>query len=245
MEKIKNLLKHKYVIVYSFLLVIFIIFLIVILFSSKKITKFERARITQFNMEISNYIDEVIDAQDDGKYINFAIEYLYNNTNKKEYSIDDIKNTINNYFDVDYDENKILNVGITKSMLDKGIVYDSGDKVFKYNNKKTGADIIDTEIVKYNLKNIKKINNNKFEIVIEKYVVENPLKILNYYNEQNNSKDDDFYDTKDIQDYIKGNNKVKVVKDAINEDNIKEIGKIDKTKKMTLIIKKDKLLINK
>ena len=52
-------------------------------------------------------------------------------------------------------------------------------------------------------------------------------------------------DTKPISEYLKGEGKIKVIKNAINNDNIKDIGKIEKGPKIVYVIKNDKLLIEK
>lgn len=240
MEKIKNILKQKYILIYLSLLFLLIIFIIIMIINSKKVTDLEKAKIIEMSSQVENYLDEIIDTGDEGKYVNFAIEYLYNNTDKKEYSIEEIIDVINKYFDISYTEDKLLEIGISEKMLNKGIVYNSGNKTFKYNYSKTGNDIADTPLVKYSVNKIKKINSSKFIVVYDKYVVEKPYEVLNYYNNNEDIK----YDTGLIKSYLKGEGKIKDIKNAIDKDNIKTVGKIDGSKKVTYNIKKDKLLIS-
>ena len=81
--------------------------------------------------------------------------------------------------------------------------------------------------------------------VYDKYVVENPYEVLNYYEDLNLKKEKDRYDTTDIVEYLKGNKKIGVIKDAINEKNIDKFGKIDGNISVTFIVKNNKVLIKK
>ena len=238
MEKCLNFIKSKKGITICSIVLVVIIALIIILFNNKKTTELENTKVNEFSDKVANYLDEVLlNEKDEGKYINYALEYLYNTTDDKEFSIDKIVNTINDTFDLKYSEEKIEKIGITETMLNKGIVYDSGKKSFKYNNVKTPTDLASIPIIKYNLKKITKKSNEKFILEYEKYLVENPYDILNYYSESDNTH------VKEITEYLQGKSKIIVVKNLINKDNIKKIGKIDGTKKITLVIKNNKLLI--
>ena len=109
-----------------------------------------------------------------GKYINFAAEYLYNENNKEEFSLKDVLDVINDTFDINYGDEDLSKIGVSSRMLDKNIVYDNTSSLFKYKQNKTQIDIANTPIIKYELKKIKKISKKKFEVTLEKYVVENP-----------------------------------------------------------------------
>ena len=253
MNKIKEIFKKifankkiLFIIVGAILLVAaLIVFLYV---NSHKLTKLEKIKITEFSDKYADYMDEVEDSKDDkGRYINFAIEYLYNNSDKDSYPLDEVLNIINEVYDVSYSDEDIQKIGISEGMLNKGIVYDSGENSFKYNISKTRADIAATPIVKYNIQKIKKINKNNFEVIYDKYTVENPYEILNYFDKYNIEKEDpeEKIDTKDIIAYLKGETKVGVIKKLITKDNIKEFGKIDGDIKIKLVIKNNKLIIDK
>lgn len=238
MENVLDFIKSKKGIAIVASTLVVLIGILFVVFSNKKMTKVEKIKINEFNDKISNYLDEVyLNEKDEGRYINFAVEYLYNTTDTKEFSIDKIIEVINDTFDVNYTEEKINKIGITESMLNKGLVYDSGKRVFKYNNTRTATDLAHISIVKYNLKKITKKSGNKFVLEYEKYLVEDPYKVLNYYSTN------DADNTKIITEYLQGKNKVKVIKDRITSDNIKKVGKINGKLKITLVIKKDKLLI--
>lgn len=245
----KNIIKNKKILfsVLGVLLIAIISIVVILLLNKNKLTELEKVKIEEASQVVENYLDEIILHNDnDGKYINFAIEYLYNETDKESYSLEDILNIINENFNIEYKEEDIAKVGITSEMVDKGIVYDSTDKVFKYNAKKTKADIAATPIIKYQINKIKKKSKDKFEVKYDKYIIENPYEILNYYNNKNIERTDEEveYDTTDIVAYLKGEAKMGVIKKIINKDNISEFGKIEEGTTVIYILKDGKLVID-
>ena len=246
MSKIKGILNNKIVLASIISVVVIIIIVIGLWMNSKRLTNLEKIKIEETCNKISNYLDEVYMFDDDArKYIDFAAEYLYNQENKEEFSLNDVLNIINDTFDIDYSEEDFAKVGISSRMLDKNIIYDNTSNSFKYKQNKTKADIANTLIVKYELKKMKKINKKKFEVTLDKYVVENPYEVLNYFNDYNMKQEDSSkrFNTDDIVKYLKGKENVKVIKDLINKDNIEKFGKIDGSIKITFVIKDNKLKI--
>jgi len=246
MKKIIEILHNKIVLASILTIVFFSIIGIGFFINEKKLTKLEKIKIEETCNKISNYLDEIYMYEDDsGKYINFAAEYLYNENNKEDFSLKEVLDVINDTFDIDYGDEELSKIGISSRMLDKNIVYDNTSNLFKYKQNKTQIDIANTEIVKYELKKIKKINKKKFEVTLEKYVVENPYEILNYYNDYNMNQSDSSkrINTDDIVKYLKGKENVKVIKDLINKDNIEIFGKIDGSIKITFVIEDNKLKI--
>lgn len=236
----KNLRKNIYLNIILLLLVVFLIFILVYNF---KITKLEKIKIEEFDKKVSNYLDEYVDNNDDGRYIIFAIESLSGEKDKNTFSTDEIIKKINNTFDIKYTKKDIITTGITEGMLEKGIVYEDDKDQFIYNNKRTRQDIANDTIVKYNLKSVKKKSRNKFALKYEIYEVKDPYKILNYYNNLTN-KNNDSKKSKIILSYLKGDSTKDTVKDIIDEKNIKEFGKVIGKKKVILIIKDKKLIIS-
>lgn len=236
----KNLRKNIYLNIILLLLVVFLIFILVYNF---KITKLEKIKIEEFDKKVSNYLDEYADNNDDGRYIIFAIESLSGEKDKNTFSTDEIIKKINNTFDIKYTRKDIITTGITEGMLEKGIVYEDDKDQFIYNNKRTRQDIANDTIVKYNLKSVKKKSRNKFVLKYEIYEVKDPYKILNYYNNLTN-KNNDSKKSKIILSYLKGDSTKDTVKDIIDEKNIKEFGKVIGKKKVILIVKDKKLIIN-
>ena len=83
-------------------------------------------------------------------------------------------------------------------------------------------------------------SKNKFVLTYNKYVVNDPYKVLNYYNDKN--------DTNKIivtSSYLKGERNITSIKSVINKDNIKEFGKIEKSRKVVLkfIDREDKIIV--
>lgn len=223
-----------------------IIIVIIVILNTLVFSRLERVKINEVNNKLANYLDEVVkNSEDEGKYVNYALEYLYNTSDDKKYSFDEVLEVINDTFAVDYTKKEIEKIGVTVDMANKGIVIDGNNHEYIYNYQKTRADIANTPIVKYYPKKVKRVSINKYKVTYDKYVVENPYEVLNYYEDLNLKKEKDRYDTTDIVEYLKGNRKIGVIKDAINEKNIEKIGKIDGSISVTFVVKNNKVLIKK
>ena len=222
-----------------------IIIVIIVILNTLVFSRLERVKINEVNDKLANYLDEVVGNDNEGKYVNYALEYLYNTSDDKKYSFDEVLDVINDTFAVDYTEKELEKIGVTVDMANKGIVIDGNNHEYIYNYQKTRADIANTPIVKYYPKKVKRVSINKYKVTYDKYVVENPYEVLNYYEDLNLKKEKDRYDTTDIVEYLKGNKKIGVIKDAINEKNIEKIGKIDGNISVTFIVKNNKVLIKK
>lgn len=236
--------KTLIIILVSFVVIIVgIILTINIISSTHKLTKLEEIKINEVNDNIANYLEEyLLYPEDEGRYIIFALEYLYNTTDKTEFSNEEIIDVINNTFNVEYNTETLTNIGITSKMLEKAIEYSSASNTYKYENKRTQADIAQTPIIKYELSNIKKVKKDKYILTYNKYVIENPHNMLNYYSNQNIEGEN--YDLSVIRDYIKGTNKIIAVKNWLNTKDIDNFGKKDGTIEIEFIIKDNKLVIN-
>ena len=251
MGMIKDLIKNKRVMMglgtgLGVLILVIIAFFIV---NAKMITKLEKIKIEEKSSEVSDYFSEITENKDDeGKYINFAIEYLYNTKDKEAFSFDEVKEAVNSNFNLNYTDQTLNDIGITPSMQGKGIVYDNSTGKYKYSNTRTIQDIANDKIYYFKIDKIKKVNKNKFKVIYNEYVVENPYDILNYYNDYNikNYEDKDKqYDTSKITNYLKGNEKVGEVKKIIREEKDKIFGSKKGKITVTYVIKDKKLLIDK
>ena len=251
MNKIKEFLKIKKVRIGLYGLAGFIVVLSIIMFilNLNKITKLEKVKIEEKSDEISDYFSEITENKDDkGIYINFAVEYLYNTKDKETYTIEEIKDVINDNFDLEYTDKTIAEIGISQAMQGKGIVFDNSTGNFKYSNTRTITDIANDKIYYFKIDKIKKINKNKFKVTYKKYVVEEPYEILNYYNDyniQHYDKSDEQFDTTKIVNYLKGKEKIGVIKKIIREEDGKTFGKESGKTNVTYVIKNKKLLIEK
>ena len=244
-DNIRKIPKKTLIIILISLVVIIAgtILTISIISSTHKLTKLEEIKINEVNDKISNYLEEyLLYPEDEGRYIIFALEYLYNTTDKTEFSNEEVIDVINNTFSVEYNTETLTNIGITSKMLDKAIEYNSASSTYKYENKRTQSDIAETSIIKYELTNIKKVKKDKYILTYNKYVIENPHNMLNYYSNQNIEGEN--YDLSIIRDYIKGTNKIIKVKKWLNTSDIDNFGKKDGSIDIEYIIKDDKLVIN-
>ena len=188
--KRKNMIKELNMsknILLNIVLLLTIILLIFILVYNFKLTKLERVKIDEFDKKTSSFMEEYVDSEDEGKYIVFSIKYLNNKYNKNEFTIEEVIRTINSTFDLKYNKQKIYRIGITERMLEDGIVFEDSKGVFKYNDQKTRSDIAKTKVIKYELKKVSKKSKNKFVLTYNKYVVDDPYKVLNYYNDKNDT----------------------------------------------------------
>ena len=236
----KNLRKSIYLNIILLLLVIFLIFILVYNF---KLTKLEKIKLDEFDKKVSYYLEDYIDSNDEVKYIIFSINSLNGETDKKEFTTKDVIDRINDTFDIKYTKKDIIKTGITEAMLENGIVYADDKDMFIYNNKKTRQDIANETVIKYSIKKVKKINKNKFELIYDIYEVKDPYKILNYFNGLSSKSSND-EKSKIVLSYLKGDSSKKDLKTTINEKNINKFGKITGKKKVILIVKDGKLLIN-
>lgn len=235
--------KKQIIIVLISLIVIIAGIITMSILNTHKLTKLEEIKINEVNDKISNYLEEyLLYPEDEGRYIIFALEYLYNTTDKTEFSTEEVINVINDTFNVDYNIETLTNIGITSKMLDKTIEYDSASNTYKYDNKKTQLDIAKTPIIKYELTNIKKVKKDKYILTYKKYIIEDPHNMLNYYSNQNIEGEN--YDLSIIRDYIKGTNKIITVKNWLNTKDIDNFGSSDGSIDIEFVIKDNKLVIN-
>lgn len=246
----KKVLTNKYFIIG---IVIFILLITCLIFirKTKKMTNLEKIKVEETSNDIAYYLDEITEHKDEaGKYICFAIEYLYSTKDKKNFEADEVLEVINTYFTNDYDIEKLSNIGITPYMADKGIVFDRSNASYTYNKSKSKSDIAEEPIIKYELKKVKKISNKKFEAIFTKYVVTNPYKLLNYYNDSTITSlkvkiEDTSSDSKAVSEYLKGNEPVSKVKELINKDNINKVGTIEDDITIKYVIDDNKLKVEK
>lgn len=223
--------------------------LLILLIVNKSISPLEKIKLEEVSNDTTNYFFEVdnVDNTEIDKYINYAFSYNLNENDKKSISIDDIYNIINSKFKIDFKKEDIASIGITPSMALKGLMFNNDTSEFYINDsKKSYAEIASTKIYKYNIKKIKKISNKKYLIIYDKYVIENPYEVLNYYNElSNDEKNKDKYldIANKISSYLKGESTLKSIIPYINKDVIKKCGKREKTVKITYVIDKNSLLI--
>lgn len=224
--------------------------LLILLIVNKPISPLEKIKLEEVSNDITNYFFEIdnIDNTEIDKYINYAFSYNLNENDKKSISIDEMYNIINSKFKVNLKKEDIESIGITPSMALKGIMFNNDTSEFYINDsKKSYAEIASTKIYKYDIKKIKKISNKKYSIIYDKYIIENPYEVLNYYNElSNDEKNKDKYldIANKISSYLKGDGTLKDIIPYIDKDVLKKCGKREKKIKITFIVKDGNLMVN-
>lgn len=256
--------KYRKIFLGSLIGLMLLIMLIVIVSNSKKLSSLEERELKETSNSSMSYIEEIENVKEDdiSIYINYAMEYNYNENDKTSLTLNNMKKLLEGVFNKTFSTKDIEKIGITPNMLDKNITYDPGTKTFKIDKSTFSyADIAQTKIVTYQIEKMKKTSKSKFEVIYNKYVVSNPYAVLNYYDNLNNTQDSDKktkkttksknYDTTPIFNYLTGKEKLKVMKTYITDEAISGIKKTEKKAvsekgqvKVKYIIKDGKILIS-
>lgn len=242
LEKIKKINNKK--IIFDIVILLVLVILIFVFFRNN-ITSLEKIKLEEKSSEISDYFEEIVDNEGKDKYLNFAIEYLYNSKDKEEFTINEILEVINSNFDLSYTDKDILDIGMTNNMLNRNIVYDTALNGYKYSNDITISDIANKKVSYFKIKKINKVNEKKFKIIYDRYVIENPYEVLNYYNNYNIEHPEEKIDTTVIVEYLKGTEKIGKFKEKVRNEDKTNFGKKDGKIEVTYIIKNNKLLVEK
>ena len=163
----------------------------------------------------------------DESYVMFALDYLKQEKNNSTFTMYEVRDVINDFFNINFDNDKLNMIGITPYMVERGVTFDTSTLSYTYNKTYTRVDINEMPIVKYEVEKISKKNKSKYVVTYNKYKVTKPYNIYNYYLDKNSKEDVDA-----ISKYLKGEGTVKKVKDLINKDNIDQLG----TKEGKLVI---------
>ena len=240
LKKFKRVDK-RFLLIVPILIIGLVIFLVVML--SNKLTKLEDIKVREISDKVIPYIGEVINhGEEDGNYISFALDYLYNVENKDTFTIDELIEVINTYFKRGYTKEDANKIGLTSYLMNRGILYDSTAGGYVYKNSKTRADIAEIPLVKYEINKIKKVNEEKFVVTYDKYEITNPYSLLNYYNDQENPDSDT---VKTITMYLKAESSVTTVYQYMTKDVVEKIGKKGEQIKIEYSIVDSKLKISK
>ena len=244
MNKIIDFVKSKKgIIIISCVIFVILVTILAIILSRPKVTKLEKIKIEEYSDKYFDYIDYILlYPENDDRYLNFALTYLSETSDKKEYTSDEVIDLINEVFAIDYNQDNIDKVAAMEGKVKSGFDYDIKKKIFKYVGSVSRSDIAKTTISTYEIDNIKKKSKNKFEVTYYRYTIENPYLIYDYYNELNVNEEEKV-DLNDLTEYLKGNRKVSDIKKYINKSNIEKFGKIEKNVKITFVLKNNKLTI--
>ncbi|MBR3523192.1 MAG: hypothetical protein IKN87_00705 [Bacilli bacterium] len=227
---------------------IFLVTILIYLFHFRSLSSLEKKNIREKNSEIINYLNYLdVDAKDDEKYIVYALIYNKIELNKNRLTGEEIATFIKDNFNKEITKDDIKNVGITPYMLDNNVSYEPGNDTYSIVfNTVDASTISKKEIAYYKVKKMSKVNRKKYKVTYEKYVIENPYEVLNYYMEQNTQKkEQDLIDLSPIKSYLMGSGSLSSFKKVINEDDIKNFAKYDKKISIIFVVKDDELLIDK
>ena len=223
-------------------LVIIIIFIIM----SKNITSIERKTIMDKSTLVSPYLEYIEDKKkNNDDYILFAIKYSSLTNHKSSLSSTELSELIKELFNVEIDAQTIGKNGISEKLLNENILYSPSDDMYDYIAPKLSSQtIVDTPVSYYKFKKLSRVNSKKYTVVYQKYIIEHPIDVLNYYLNKN-SNSEAIVDINPYRNYIVGSDSVVRFKENIKEEDIENFAKKDIKIKVTYIVKDDKVLIDK
>ena len=226
--------------------IVALVVIIIFLFMSKNISQIERNTIMDKSTVYSYYLEYAEDKKkgtDD--YIIFALKYSTINNHKSGLSSAELSKLISEIFNVKIDEDTIRKNGISEKMLKENIMYSPSDDVYDMITPKVDPKTIaETQVSYYKFKKLSRINSKKYSIVYQKYIIEDPYKVLNYYIDKN-AQSEKIYDIAPYRNYLVGSDSLIRFKQSIIPEDITNYAKKDKKYKVTYIVDGDKVLIDK
>ena len=228
------------------ILAIIIPVIIVYLFSTKNISSLEKRALMEKSDEVIHYLDYLdVDKLTNDNYILFSLSYSLYNNGKAKLSSTQIAEDINNRFNVKVSAEDVKNNGISPLLLDANITYNTTNDVYELNAKTVDVTkIAKTPVNYYMVKKVSKINKKKYDIVYQKYVIDDPFKVLNHYIDQN-AQTENYTDINPYRNYVSGSDSVIRFKEAIIKDDINAFARLDSKIKVTFVVEDDKILIDK
>ena len=212
-------------IVVGILLLVSIILCVLLFSKNNKITSLEEIKIKEVSENNALYLDN-LNGNNKEDYLAYALDYIKYEKEFNEVSIDELIKVITNTFNIETNEEEIAKIGITPTIMEKGIVFDYNKKVFVLNDhKKSMKDIAATPVYYYVIDNINKKNNDSFEVKYTKLQNLNPYDILNKYDGNEEA-------TKNINSYLKGEGSVNLIKKYMNKDTSDKVGELTVTYKV-------------
>lgn len=188
--------------------------LLIMLLSGNKISILEEETLKSYSNKMINYIEKGTKDED---YIISAVKYYYNEENKTSISLKEVSKYIKENYNKKISEKEMKNIGISEKLMKEKIMIDIEKSQYNYRNEKTLQDIANTKIYTYKIKEINKLSENKYEIEYQKYVIENPYEVLNYYQGKK--------DITKINNYIMGKGTTKEFLESINEKDLSKFAK--------------------
>lgn len=226
------------VVILGILGIIFLIAIFTYICISKNISKIEEEKIKTESIEYSNYLEDIKDIKKNNldKYIIYTLDYSKYVNEKNKMTSKEIKDFIETNLNKKVEEKDIKDFGVNNNMLDKNITYNSIEDSYIMNDKEIDRKSLENiPITYYKIKKIRKINKKKYIIKYDKYIIENPYELINFYLERNrkiiekDSKESvDEIDLTLIRNYLTTGN-IKDIKHFLNM-NDKELSSYSKVK---------------
>lgn len=166
------------------------------------------------------------------RFVAFALEYNYNENDKTEITVKQIKKLIESIFDIDLKTEDINNVGISPLLLDKNVTHDPVGQVYTINPPTDKRIIADIPVTKYiENKTFADKDKTTYTVVYDKYTAKSPYDVISHASGEG------------VKDYLEGKGKIKSIKKTITKDNAAEIVAPAKQTTITYVVKNGKILI--
>lgn len=200
------------------------------------LSELESVALTEKTEKAINYLEEIDTGDEDNssldRYVAFALEYNYNENDKTEISVKDIKTLLESIFAAEFKEEDINNVGISPRLLDKNVTHDPVGQVYSIKPQTDKRIIADIPVTKYiQTKSFTNKDKTTYTVVYDKYTAKSPYDVIPHANGEG------------VKDYLEGKGKIKSLKNVINKDNASEIVKPAKQTTIEYILKDGKILI--
>lgn len=171
---------------------IFLLTIIIYLVLSRNISKIEEEKINKETRPYANYIEDIADTKSKelDKYIIYSLDYYKNVYNMSELSSKEIKEFLNTKLNKKVKEDEIVSYGVNPTMVDRNIVFDVSTNKYRINEITVDRQAIaKKEITYYKQVKLTKVNKNKYKIKYEKYTIDDPYKVLDYFLETNRTNE--------------------------------------------------------
>lgn len=238
------------IVILGILSIIFLVAITIYIVLSVNISKIEEEKLINDTVNYSNYIEDITDSKSKeiDKYIIYALDYSKNVNNSNEMSPEAISHFLEVNLNKKIKAEDIENYGVNPNMLERNITFDTSKKSYVLNDKNLDRQSIGkNQVTYYKRVKIRKINRKKYTIKYEKYIIDDPYKVLDYFLEKNRSdkgvegKDGvmtyDIVDTTGIKNYLM-TGEISNIKSFLNQNNkdIKKFAKKSGTIKIVYVI---------
>lgn len=226
------------VVILGILGIIFLIAIFTYFCISKNLSKIEEEKIKTESIEYSNYLEDIKDIKKNNldKYIIYTLDYSKYVNEQNKMTSKEIKDFLETNLNKKVEEKDIKDFGVNNNMLDKNITYNSIEDSYIMNDTEIDRKSLENiPITYYKIKKIRKINKKKYIIKYDKYIIDNPYELINFYLERNrkiiekdNKESVDEIDLTLIRNYLTTGN-IKDIKHFLNM-NDKELSSYSKVK---------------